>query len=163
MDTAKPERRPEGVVLAARLFAVVVVALVATYDGATGVYMLTSKTPFLAHGDDTVWTRGAAELSGSALSQAARASWARLGAFQLFAGISTWVWLLRGWKEPRVLTTLLVVYVVAGLGFGLTDGAWFDGTPYLVVKRVVGVLWVLALAAQLWSRRRERAVDPRAA
>lgn len=140
----------------AATFAAVIVGLVASYDLAVGLTMMVSSTPWLAHGPDTVWSRAAASLGDDAISDALRASWARIGAFSTFAGASTWVWLIRGLRDPSTLTTLLVVYLVVGTAFGLTDAAWFGGTAYLTVKHVIGVLWLAALAAQLWARRIDR-------
>lgn len=141
----------------AAAFAAVIVGLVATYDLAVGLAMIFSPAPWLAHGPGTVWTRAAAELGDDAVSQALRASWARIGAFSTFAGASTWVWLIRGLRDPSTLTTLLVVYLLVGTAFGLTDAAWFGGTTYITVKHGIGVLWLAALGAQLWARRRDAA------
>jgi hypothetical protein len=141
----------------ARAFVVVVALSVGLYDTVVGLVMLFSDAPWLAHGPDTVWTHAADRLGAdAALATALRASWARIGAFSLFAGVSTLAWLSRALRDPKLLRMLLIVYAVAGLGFAVSDAAWFAGTPYLTMKRVIGAAWMLALAAQFWVVRQDR-------
>lgn len=139
---------------ALQIYAVAVIASVAALDLVTGVYLLTSSTPWMAHGPETVWTDAAPLLADQpALAAALRSLWQRVGAFSVFAGLMTMVWLWRGLRDPTVLRTLLVAYLVAGLAFGLTDARWFAGTDYHLFKQAVGGLWVTALAAHALANR----------
>jgi hypothetical protein len=137
-----------------------IAAGVALLDIFVGAYLLVSPTPWLAHGPDTVWTRAAEELgSHGALDAAYAALLDRVGAFSLFAGISTAVWLARSLTDRRILSTLLITYVVAGLAFGITDAEHFGGTPYLTAKRVIGGAWMLALVLHFTVARPVAAKD----
>ena len=125
---------------------VLIVAVVALLDTATGAWLLLSDSPWRAAGPDTIWTRAAQQLGHSPVVDTALASlWARAGAFSLFAGLSTLVWLWRGLHDCKTLSTLLVTYLVAGLAFAYSDAAYFEDTIYLMAKRVIGGAWVLAL------------------
>jgi hypothetical protein len=135
-----------------RPLVVIVVALVALVDIASGAWLLLSPAPWLAAGPDTVWTRAAAELGQSpALDTALASLWARVGAFSTFAGLSTLVWLWRGLDDRRTLSTLLVTYLVCGLAFAYSDAAFFEGTVYLAIKRAIGGAWVLAIVMHFWG------------
>jgi hypothetical protein len=140
----------------ARIVVVVVVCFVALLDVATGVWLLFGEEPWRAHGDDTVWTAAAARLgTDPALDAALMSLWHRVGAFSVFAGASTLVWLWHGWRDRRILTTLLVTYLVVGTAFGLADARWFSGTPYHLFKQAIGAAWVSALGLHLWNRPRD--------
>lgn len=143
---------------AATIFIIAVVAGVALLDLGTGCWLLTSDAPWLAHGSGTVWLTGSEEVEqGRPLAPLLLSLWRRMGAFSIFAGITTLVWLWRGLRDRPTLTTLLVVYIIAGLGFGYTDSAFFAGTPYALFKQIVGVFWVTALGVHLWAGRAEPA------
>lgn len=156
---------PLNIARALTAYVYVVVGGVALLDLATGLYLLASPTPWLAHGPQTVWTEVVPLIETAPPLAAALASlWQRVGAFSCFAGIMTLVWLWRGRRDPSVLRTLLVAYLVAGLAFGLTDARWFSGTPYHLFKQVIGGLWVTALGAHVAAQRtRSRSAAPRSA
>jgi hypothetical protein len=142
---------------AGRLWCLVVIVSVALYDGATGFYLLFSPEPWLANGPETVWTAGAPTTSTSAETTAALMSmWRRLGAFSLFAGISTLMWAWRARNDDGTLLALLVTYVIAGLAFGYTDATWFAGTPYHLIKQAIGAVWISALVVQILRVRKIR-------
>ncbi len=148
---------PTAVHAGAHPVVVIVVAAVALSDIVVGGWLLAAPTPWWAAGPDTVWVDAARDLGENATLDAALASlWARVGAFSLFAGISTLVWLWRGLSDRRTLTTLLVTYLFAGLAFAYTDAAYFEGTAYLAGKRAIGVAWVLAIVVHFAAARRPR-------
>jgi hypothetical protein len=142
-----------------RAFVAGVVASVAMLDLGTGAWLLTADAPWLAHGSGTVWLDGSREVQESGpLATVLLSLWRRMGAFSVFAGITTLVWLWRGLRDRSTLTTLLIVYIVAGLGFGYTDNTFFAGTPYALFKQTIGGFWVTALALHLWSARAQARV-----
>jgi hypothetical protein len=151
-----PQSLPPSVLLA-QAFVAIVVGSVAIFDLVTGFWLLFSPEPWLVNGADTVWTAAASEVVDQGpLAETLLSMWRRIGAFSVFAGVTTLVWLARGTRHPSTLTTLLIVYTVAGLAFGYTDATFFDGTPYLTTKRVIGGFWFVALGAHLWGRRKVR-------
>ncbi len=141
---------------ALRVFVIGVVASVALLDLVSGIYLMTSVRPWLAHGGGTIWVDVASRIGSDPVVDAALLSlWHRVGAFSVFAGLSTLTWLVVGLRDRRVLTVLLVMYLIAGVPFGVTDAAHFEGTPYLLGKRVIGLFWVLALVAHWLGRPRD--------
>lgn len=134
---------------------VAVVAAVGLLDVVTGGYLLFSSTPWLAHGPDTVWLRAPEVVSTSA--QAALlvvALFRRTGAFSLHAGMVTIAGAVLGRRDRRLMTGLLVLWMIDGVAFFATDRATFAGTPYLVAKQIVGTAWALAFAWHLIEGRR---------
>jgi hypothetical protein len=134
---------------------VVVVAAVGLLDVVTGGYLLFSPTPWLAHGPRTVWLNAPRVVNMSAESAAlVVALFRRTGAFSLHAGMVTIAGAVLGRQNRKLMTGLLVLSMVDGLAFFLTDRAAFAGTPYLAAKQIIGTAWAFALAWHLVDGRR---------
>jgi hypothetical protein len=133
----------------ANLFVLSVIFLVAIADAFVGLYLLVSRSPWLAHGAAGPWAEAAPSLWSGDARRLLESLFRRMGAFSFHTGAVTfvWAWMARG--EPRWLTTLLVTYTITGLAFFGTDRAYFKGTRYFVYKQVLGGLWAAALVAQL--------------
>lgn len=129
--------------------AVAIIALVGVYDVATGAYELGTSTPWHAHGPGTVWSSvgpTVAGLQGEA-HDAVMAAFRRVGAFSLYAGLVSLFVAVRFRQEPRHVLAFMLLYMVAGLGFAVTDATYFAGTPYHLTKQAIGVLWVVGTFA----------------
>jgi hypothetical protein len=136
-------------------FVVIIVASVGLLDVTTGCWLLFSSTPWTAHGTDTVWMRAPAVLSSAPdAAPLVESLFRRMGAFSLHAGVVTLASAVLGRRHPRLMTGVLVLWMVVGLAFFLTDRAAFAGTPYLGAKQVIGGFWSLALVVHLVSMRR---------
>lgn len=129
-------------------FVLLVVILIGTLDFATGVYLLTAPTPWLAHGPETVWSLAAPGAPGELTMSLFR----RVGAFSLYAGSVTLVWAWLGKSDRKLLSALLITYSVVGIAFAYADNAYFAGTAYLRVKQAIGGFWTAALIAHFWPR-----------
>lgn len=129
-------------------FVLLVVVLIGALDFATGVYLLASSEPWLAHGAATVWSLAAPD----APPELALSLFRRMGAFSLYAGSVTLVWAWLGRSDRRLLSVLLVTYSVVGVAFAYADNAFFAGTAYLHVKQAIGAAWTAALVAHFWPR-----------
>jgi hypothetical protein len=128
-----------------------IVILVGLYDVCIGLFMLFSTSPHLAHGTTTLWAH-APELAGQAAGVLA-SLFARLGAFSLHAGLISIAWCLTAWRNRRAMTVLLLTYLVSGFAFFASDLRYFAGTPYFMVKQILGTLWVLAIVLHFWPGR----------
>lgn len=136
-------------------FVVAVVATVGVLDVMTGLWLLVSPTPWTAHGPDTVWLR--APVIAERVPDAApllEALFRRTGAFSLHAGVVTIVGAWLGRRHRTLMTGLLVVWMLDGLAFFVTDRAAFANTPYLVAKQVIGSAWALAFVVHLVQGRK---------
>src|SRR5688572_19182432 len=131
-----------------------VILLVAGFDIVTGVRLLVSDAPHLVNGSDTLWARVAPLVNTGEGAQLLASLYGRLGAFSLHVGVTTALLALVARNQPRLLTGLLIVYMVTGCAFFLNDVRFFEGTGYFHVKQALGGLWALALVLQLLSRRR---------
>ena len=60
------------------------------------------------------------------------------------------------------MTVLFVTYLSTGMGFFTTDQAFFQGTPYLARKGLIGTGFALAFVVHLGWQRWGRATPPRA-
>ncbi len=133
------------------------VVLVGMYDVAIGLYLLASATPWLAHGPGTPWIGLGAQLVDAAPPDATLGLFRRMGAFSLHAGACTIVWALLGHRRPALQTALFLTYAVSGMGFAITDAAFFPDTSYRIAKHIIGTIFFAALLAHFWLRRRETA------
>jgi hypothetical protein len=131
-----------------------VVLLVAGFDIVTGVRLLVSDAPHLVNGADTLWARATPLVSQGEGAALLASLYGRLGAFSLHVGVTTAAWALFARRQPRLLTALLVIYLVTGCAFFLNDVRFFQATGYFRVKQALGALWALALVVQLLDRRR---------
>jgi uncharacterized protein YjeT (DUF2065 family) len=136
-------------------FVVAIVAAVGLLDVVTGFWLLVSPTPWTAHGPGTVWLQ-APDLVARAPEAASLidALFRRTGAFSLHAGVVTIVAAWLGRRHRTLMTGLLVVWMIDGLAFFLTDRAAFAGTTYLVAKQVIGSAWALAFVVHLVQGRK---------
>lgn len=132
-----------------------VVLLVAAFDIVTGVRLLASDAPHLVNGSDTLWARATPLVNQGEGGPLVASLYGRLGAFSLHVGVTTAAWALFARRQPRLLTALLVIYLVTGCAFFFNDVRFFQGTGYFRVKQALGTLWAAALVLQLVSRRRE--------
>lgn len=131
-----------------------VVFLVAAFDIVTGLRLLISGAPHLVNGSDTLWARVTPLVSQGQGSELLASLYGRLGAFSLHVGVTTALWALFARNQPRLLTALLVTYLVTGGAFFLNDVRFFQGTGYFHLKQALGALWAVALVLQLLSGRR---------
>jgi hypothetical protein len=129
-----------------------VVFLVAIADVLVGLYLLVSRTPWLAHGSAGPWAEDGPTLASGDTRRFSESLLRRMGAFSFHTGAATAVWAWMARAEPRWLTTLLVTYAITGVAFFATDRAYFKGTRYFVYKQVLGGLWAAALVTQLLAR-----------
>lgn len=129
-------------------FVLLVIVLIATLDFATGVFLLVSPQPWLAHGPDTLWSLNAAGTP----PELAMSLFRRVGAFSLYAGSVTLVWAWLGKSDRKLLSALLITYSVVGVAFAYADNAYFAGTAYLKAKQAIGGAWTAALIAHFWPR-----------
>src|SRR4051812_41117248 len=106
------------------------------YDIAVGVLMLSSSTPWMAHGPGTSWIALGETLRSAPAGDPVMGLFRRMGAFSLHAGVCTIVWASLGHRRPWLQTALFLTYLSTGIAFAVTDAAYFAGTPYLAVKRV---------------------------
>ncbi len=143
-------------------FVTALLAGIALLDLTTGAYLLTSETPWAAHGAGTVWS-GVPAMIAAAPDQADAvwASFRRLGAFSVQAGLGTGLVAWLGHRDLRVQGLMLAVWTTAGVAFGATDAAWFSGTTYHLGKQAIGAGWVLGLL--LWVRAWRQAASDRGA
>lgn len=126
------------------------VVLVGIYDVAVGAYLLLSSTPWLAHGPGTPWVTLATQLANAAPPDATLGLLRRMGAFSLHAGVCTIVWAMLGHRRPALQTALFLTYMATGVGFAVTDAAFFPDTPYRIAKHVIGTIFFVALLAHFW-------------
>lgn len=132
------------------------VMLVGLYDVVVGAIMLASDTPWIAHGPGTGWMALGESLGAVAPPDATLGLFRRMGAFSLHAGASTIVWAALGHRRPALMSALFVTYAITGMGFAITDAAFFEGTMYLLGKRVIGAVFFAALVGHFWMRRKGR-------
>ena len=140
----------------ALIFAIATMALVGVYDVTVGLWMLLAAEPWLAHGPGTLWVAQAAWLQAQTEGQALLLAslFQRMGAFSLFAGMTS-LFVSRNFRnQPRELVRFMLLYMVAGLGFAFTDGTFFTGTTYYWVKQAIGAAWFIA-AVWLWFTQRQ--------
>lgn len=135
------------------------VVAVGIYDVVVGLYLLASNTPWLGHGPDTSWITLSAQLVDAVPPDATLGLFRRMGAFSLHAGVCTIVWAILGHRRPALQTALFLTYAGSGMGFALTDAAFFPDTPYRIAKHVIGTIFFVALLAHFWQRRRETAAN----
>lgn len=127
---------------AAAWFVVVIIVIIGVYDTVVGIYLLTSPTPWLAHGPGTIWSEsGDLGLTGQSLYQ-------RIGVFSFHVGILTVVLGCLGRTRAGLRTLLILIYLVTGIAFGRYDYHWFSGTLYWDVKLLLGTLFVAAAIVQ---------------
>ncbi len=147
--TNPPPSQPGSVLVTSVLIAI------ALLDLATGAYLLLSPAPWAAHGPGTPWIGAPDVLVASAGSEALVMSlFRRLGAFSVQAALATLLVAWLGHRDLRIQGAALGTWTAAGLAFAWTDNTWFAGTTYLLGKQLIGVLWVVAIAAFAirWSR-----------
>jgi len=132
---------------------VAVIFLVAIFDTAVGIRLLTSRTPYLVNGTDALWARESPRLYSGEAAALMRSLYRRLGAFSFHTGVATGVWAWFGRDDARLLGALLVTYTLTGTAFFATDRTYFRGTRYFLVKQVLGALWAGALVAHLFGPR----------
>ncbi len=130
------------------------VMLVGLYDVIVGAILLGSAVPWWAHGPGTSWLVLGETLRDAAPPDATLGLFRRMGAFSLHAGACTIVWAALGHRQPRLMSALFVTYAITGMGFAITDATFFDGTPYLYAKRVIGAVFMSALLCHFWLRAR---------
>jgi hypothetical protein len=136
-------------------FVAAIVAAVGLLDVVTGLWLLASPTPWTAHGPDTVWLQAPAIIARAPeAAPLIDALFRRTGAFSLHAGVVTIVGAWLGRRHRALMTGLLVVWMIDGLAFFVTDRAAFEGTPYLLAKQVIGGAWALALVVHLVQGRK---------
>ena|SRR5689334_11403035 len=128
-----------------------IVIIVGLYDVSIGLFMLFSPPPFLANGSNTVWTY-APQAADSQMRFLLASLFARIGAFSLHAGLASIVWCATAWRNRKAMSALLLTYLVTGLAFLSSDSRYFAGTTYLVVKQVLGALWMFAIILHFWRR-----------
>jgi hypothetical protein len=143
----------------ARRLITAAVMVVGIYDVVVGAIMLGSSTPWWAHGPGTSWITLGATIEAALPPDATLGLFRRMGAFSLHAGVCTIVWAALGHREPRLMSALFITYAITGMGFAITDATYFDGTPYLLGKRVIGAVFFAALLGHFWLRTRARAAN----
>jgi hypothetical protein len=124
-----------------------VLVAIGLYDVVIGVVLLASASPWVAHGPDTAWMALGASLQGAPLPELTLGLFRRMGAFSFHAGVATCVWAALGHRRPTVRSAQLITYLLTGLAFGVTDATFFPGTPYLLMKRIIGVAFTAAFVA----------------
>jgi hypothetical protein len=158
MQVSKTVRDGRAMRWPVRLALSVVIA-VGVYDASVGLYMLFASEPWRAHGPATLWR--SLDVDYASLAPDARvlvmSLFRRLGAFSLFAGCVSLFVALTERREPMKLARFMALFVVAGLAFGVTDGTYFAGTRYHLIKQVIGGVWVVSLGVLFWHLRRVRA------
>ena len=137
------------------VFVAMVVASVALLDVATGAYLSFAADPTAAHGDETLWTTLAPTIRGEEeTSQAVISLFRRIGAFQLFAGLMSLIWLGYGlWRQADAITVLLGAYLGVGIIFFWVDRSFFAKTDYFIFKQIIGAVWAMAFVVHLRQRR----------
>ncbi|MES1911911.1 MAG: hypothetical protein MHM6MM_004269 [Cercozoa sp. M6MM] len=117
------------------------------------------------HGEDTVWTNafaGVETADGTKLSveqYALLGALRRCGGFSLLVGAISLAWLIvaslgNANSRRKWLTLQLLLYMFMGaISFAQTDAEFFPDTPYLLAKRIIGVLWGFAAVLQLQTWR----------
>ena len=136
--------------------ALATILAVGLYDTSVGLWMLLSPEPWLAHGPATLWTTTPALQASAELAQILDSLFRRMGAFSLFAGLTS---LYVGWRfarQPAQLLGFMILYMVAGLGFAVTDARFFRGTAYYWIKQAIGGFWFVATLALWHSHRHSR-------
>src|SRR5947207_3195823 len=121
-----------------------IVIIVGLYDVSIGLFMLFSRSPFLAHGPNTVWTYGS-QAADSQIRILLASLFDRIGAFSLHAGLASIVWCATAWRNRKAMSALLLTYLLTGLAFFSSDLRYFAGTTYFVVKQVLGAFWMFAI------------------
>ena len=130
----------------AQNIAVWTMLLVGAYDIAVGITMLFSNTPWNAHGPGTIWSNSADWMPtlGDQASMVVVSLFRRIGAFSLFAGLTSMFVALNFRHDRRNLLRFMLLYMIAGLGFAATDAIFFADTPYYWLKQVIGAAWFIA-------------------
>ena len=134
--------------------ALATILAVGLYDTSVGLWMLLSAEPWLAHGPGTLWSQLPAITADDDVHQILDSLFRRMGAFSLFAGLTS---LYVGWRfarQPAQLLGFMILYMVAGLGFAVTDARFFRGTAYYWVKQAIGAAWFVATVALGYTQRK---------